>query len=514
MRILILSLLLLFSCSGSVETEDLISNDIFIGQPGIDGFDLDNIEINYNEILSSRKISSDEVFISTRMTLSRFDTSSISIVIEGAYNDPLSQDDLNALASIGLTSVNQDSTKGHMRGISKNPSADIDLAYNIRISTSIYGNETLSFLIARANAGHIWVGGENHFNAQALQRVPDEDYFLFHEWQTNQLSAYQILPERNLRKISLGTPVAATQFGDIKFTTAISEVNDYPVGYTFSSEAGKTVYKITNDGSGINGWQFTDMGSGFVIDRWFETVNTSANGEGVLLAASKLGNNNEFMTIVEWDGSNWTFTDLGSAVKTAVGGTWVDANTYHSQPYKAADGTIWIALNEGSSPINDSDPLRPLELVNGYLIGMEYISGDPKLIGNWQFTRYDFSNDNNVFQSRIRNIYFSFYNTENDFVGYLCGDGIMKVSIDSSSQVFEGIAQFQGTDFLDLNQSFPESSGVIKNIKYIYNMAQVPQNSFEILFQGPTSIFRLDKRDNSITKVLMNTEGSVVKYSR
>ena len=483
MRILILCLLFLFSCSDNVGTQDIVSNDVFIGQPGIDGFDLDNIEINYSEILSSRKILSDDVYISTKMTLSRFDTDSVSIIIDGAYNDPLSQEDLNALASIGLTSVNQDSTKGHIRGMSKNPSADINLAYNIRISTSIYGNEALSYLLVRANTAYIWVGGENHFNAQALQRVPDEDYFLFHEWQTNQLSAYQVLPERNLRKILLGTPVAATQFGDIKFSSAMVDINDYPVGYTFSSEAGKPVYKITNDGSGLYGWQFTDMGSGFLIDRWFETINTTSNGEGVLLAASKMGNNNEFMTIVEWDGANWTFTDLGAAAKSAVGGAWVDANTYHSQPYKAADGTVWVALNEGAAPINDSDPLKPLELINGYLIGMKYISGDPKIIGNWQFTRYDFSNDNNVFQSRIRNIYFSFYNKEDDFVGYLCGDGIMKMTIDGSQQEFSGVARFQGSDFLDLNQSFPESSGDIKNIKYIYNMAQMPQNSFEILFQ-------------------------------
>ena len=514
MRVLLCTLLLLFSCADQTKTQDLV-NEIFIGQPGVVGFNLDNIEINYNEVLTSRKLFKDEVFVSTSFVLSKIDGVNPRITISGAYNEPLSQDDLNALATFGITSVDQTSTKGEMKGMSKNPTRDPDLAYNIIVSATIFGNEELNLVIAGLKTGFIYTGGENHFNAEVLTRVSDEDYFLFHEFQTNQLSAYQRLPESNLRKIPLGTPVANTEISEIKFSDDLSLVNDYQVGYAFSSEVGKPIFKVTNDGSGINGWQFTEMSSGFDVDRWFETIPVQANGEAVLLTATKQGNNNGFMTIAEWSGTNWIFTDLGASAKTAVGGTWVDANTYHSRPFKASNGSIWFALNEGSSVINESDPLKPHPLVNGYLIGMEYISGDPKVITNWQITRHDFGNIGNVIQSRIYTLFLSNYIDANDFRGFIAGDGMIKVDINGIDTRFEAVARFQGSNFLDTNQEFPESvSGEIQNIKYIYNIVNVPQNSFELLCQGPNSIFKLDVRDNSISDVLVNTVGSVVRYSR
>ena len=513
-----LAVLLLFLLSCGFENEIDLNSNMFIGQEGVIGYSLDNIEISSDLIVDGSGFDPENVYIENTFTLSK--PNPVIIKISGKYNDPLTASDIQKLALIGLENPSNESSKGRVLGLSKNPSFQESLTYNIKVSSVLAVDPQFNKILSISEPSYIYVGGDNHFDGEFMTPVPGENYYLFHEWATNQFSAYELLPEGNYRKVSLGTVIAPdNRFDELEFSTTVPAVNGYPVGYSIIRTGSRPVYKLTNDGSGIFGWSYTAMGVNLGLGSWFEVLPQTSNGEAVLFNMGRFGTfNNDSMIISEWDGVQWVNTAMGTALKSSVSGTWVDANTYQSRPTKAPDGSVWFALIEGSAPITGGDPLQLIDPINAYLVRVEYLGGAINNFSNWSARLYSFFPSQNTFISRMRDIAFSEFTNADNFTAYIAGMGVGKVVLSSGNVEYVPIARHDEnlTSNYETNADFPmtRDSDGFQRVQMSVTVEKSLDNPSILIFQGYTAIFELDTRTDIITEILGKRDGATVEYSR
>lgn len=505
----------LFSCNGNINLDvepEVISPKLIIIQE--DATPVDNIDVSLEPLVLGSSVVQANVYSKSVYTLSKH-SGSVSVTIEGKYNDSLSAQDITDLDSIGLVNPDGASSKGNITGLSKNLAADSDLSYNIKIQASLYSDAGLTNKLISSKPSYIYVSGDNHYDGEFLTPVPDENYYLFHEWDTTQLSVVEKLPEGNYRKIAAGT-TPTNRFDSMEFDVSLPKVNGYSVGYALS-RTGSAAYKVTNDGSGITGWQFTSMASNFGTWGYVIPGLGITNGESDTFIQGRGFSSyaNSAFNVSTWSGGSWIANNFGDSMKVALGGTWVNANSYLSRPHQSSDGSIWITILEGNSTAG-SDAFQTIDYKASYLIRIKYNSGAYSDPASWSKMMIPFYGMDANFKSRINGVYVTDYTDDNNFSAYISGDGIGKIVRKNGIVSYTPIAALGDSSIYDASSDFPtgfDPNG-LREVQNSLDIEQELSNSNFLIFQAYTSMFKLDIRNNKITEILGKKDGTTIEYSR
>ena len=477
---------------------------------------VDNLDLSANQMLSSTSLNSSSAYIRMIFTLSKY-SGSPSVVIEGNYDEALSVDDIDNLASIGLTRALSGSTKGNIQGLSKNINSNIDLSFNIKINSSLYADPNFSNLLVTSPEVIIYVGGDNHIDGEYIARVKNENYYLFHEWINDDFSAVQLLPEGNYRRVDLGK-TSDIRMDTFTFVSSVPEINGHQVGYSLNRNNPVSMYKVSNDGSGLKGWTHSLM-SGLTLPYRLMPTDLSLNGEAVLIGKVRFSSyQNGSFAILSWDGSSWTETLLGNALKSRLGLSFTDNETGASEFVRASDGSYWMAISETSSGWS-AWPVHRVAHTQNYFIRLEYISGDITDLDNWNYETVSIPDVNllNSQQSNIQGIIFTSYTDKDNFTAYINGQGIAKIDRVNGNVAYTPISSHPDNSSYDLSLDFPtgRDANNLSQVTGCHALTIDIADPNKIFCMGYTSMFTIDTRNGDVEEVLgqIDNESNVV-YSR
>ncbi len=480
---------------------------------------VDNIELNAQNLLASTGRVESSTYILTSFTLSKFSNSPI-VIIKGKYDDPLSAADITALASIGLTDADETSTKGDIRGLSKNKGEAENLAFNIKINSSLYTDSTFRNLISSSSESILYVDGDNHIDGEFFTPVNGE-YYILQEWISTQLSAYQLLPENNYRKIAIGdTP--DDRMDELQFDPALPQVNGHDVGYTYFRRGTLDAYKVTNDGTGIGGWQFTSMGVPFGANGlryWLVAGLGQQNGETIFLGTARFSYyRNQAINIINWNGTSWDEAHLGDAFFAAVGSPWVPNNSRVSRPIKGIDGSYWLAITEYTESVRAGTDFEDLVLKDLHLMRMTHNSGSFTDPANWtvEAFRAPITSTASFRRSNVRAIYISEYTNSNNFTAYIAAYGVGKFVRSNGVSTYSPIATNPSLEIYNTSDEFPiglDTNG-LQQVQAAVEITPDLTDSKKLMFLGYLTIYVLDTRTDEMTEIFGKGNRTTVHYSR
>lgn len=363
--------------SGTVASEGTLNVVLNIEQnqtPAylVDGLNIDSSQSKNKQgtLLSATELAN----YCSRLTF-RISETGNTVVVEGKMSEALSASDITNLESIGIFSPDVASTKSNIVNFSKNPSALIDLAYNVIVELKISEN-CVSY--SSASTGTIHVGGEDNIDGEFIHAHPEDNYLLYHHWVNNNMVAIEELGPDYIRSIRSGT-TPVSQIDNVRWDPNLPKINGDYQGYAMAQSARK-LYQMSNDGSGAQGWSYTNILT--VPNRCcYMSMEVfpgeMLNGNSMILSPNSNHFNigsNDSMIYIYHNGTTWTYANWGLEFASQTG-LAVTGNAYRAVVIGAPDQDTAIITVE----------LKSTQLANLYIA--RYLgSGDRFDPTNWSFS--------------------------------------------------------------------------------------------------------------------------------